>query len=799
MALSMIESLFSQASITPQEEIDKICQGVLENLYAPDKSNECMNQLRQLYFILQASHTEPCLPRNMISTLVNMVSSMDHDKTKECLLCEQILSELLPRNQDDLGSDFYPSSSHQKGTSSANCLLLYLMQGNRNCCLVDVIPHAVRWMSSGKEDYNVQRQAFSFLVSLQVLHNKLVTEETMKTVNTTASNWLMNASLYQLPNPYTINPFKKDQTPVVNEVDGTPSRNFFTVLNVGQYYTNDQFLNIYCFSMLYKWLYHARFNSEEVSDNVSKSAQVFNSLVDKSIDYCFRILDQCERKSKVPSDTELQNCCLLEVVNILDMICKIEPGKVAGVFQEIRRLYNKLMQELDKPRLLVPILQFFLNHGKTPHLHGKFYGNTPLLPNKGKSVEHDPQEAYTLFFHKLLTQWYLDPAFSFDTITFIKDNLDTLCHNTSILSTYFPNILKMLAWNPRSYLADFEDILPALMSPSTAIEVFHMLLDLPCVTVALEITERCKKSEIQTLSSEAEPTNSLSAFQSALYRPMFNFFTRVEGGHGDTINRLSLFHNILADMNQHPRVLVCSQIVPVLLRVWFDVILEDASSEFLSHLIPVLLERTAMLYNIPGYQADVRKVLAEYVVHLLKKYPGILLDQASEIRDFLSSPRNISDREEFFANLVWCVGELCSDRHDDRCTAEAITRFFDTLEVLTYELSGMASAKEEISNSSKIICMLISAISKLASKCQDLIPRSILLLTKVAKQQQASYLDTETKDALVGRAQELINLLKLPNFANVVLNPSDEIETGRWHRDNTSLPITLRGIQHILS
>lgn len=61
----------------------------------------------------------------------------------------------------------------------------------------------------------------------------------------------------------------------------------------------------------------------------------------------------------------------------------------------------------------------------------------------GKSVEHDPQEAYTLFFHKLLTQWYLDPAFSFDTITFIKDNLDTLCHNTSILSTYFPNILKV--------------------------------------------------------------------------------------------------------------------------------------------------------------------------------------------------------------------------------------------------------------------------------------------------------------------------------------------------------------------
>lgn len=34
--------------------------------------------------------------------------------------------------------------------------------------------------------------------------------------------------------------------------------------------------------------------------------------------------------------------------------------------------------------------------------------------------------------------------------------------------------------------------------------------------------------------------------------------------------RLSLFHNILGDMNQHPRVLVCSQVVPVLLRWVFN-------------------------------------------------------------------------------------------------------------------------------------------------------------------------------------------------------------------------------------
>lgn len=66
----------------------------------------------------------------------------------------------------------------------------------------------------------------------------------------------------------------------------------------GQYYTNDQFLNIYSFSMLYKWLYHSQTSTEEASDVASKSAHVFKSLVDKSIDYSFRILDQCERSKK---------------------------------------------------------------------------------------------------------------------------------------------------------------------------------------------------------------------------------------------------------------------------------------------------------------------------------------------------------------------------------------------------------------------------------------------------------------------------------------------------------------------
>lgn len=57
----------------------------------------------------------------------------------------------------------------------------------------------------------------------------------VKSVNERLGSWLMDASLYQAANPYSSNPFRKDQNSMVTEVDGTPSNNFFTVLSIGKY------------------------------------------------------------------------------------------------------------------------------------------------------------------------------------------------------------------------------------------------------------------------------------------------------------------------------------------------------------------------------------------------------------------------------------------------------------------------------------------------------------------------------------------------------------------------------------
>ena len=56
---------------------------------------------------------------------------------------------------------------------------------------------------------------------------------------------------------------------------------------------------------------------------------------------------------------------------------------------------------------------------------------------------------------------------------------------------------------------------------------------------------------------------------------------------------------------------------------------------------------------------------------------------------------------------------------------------------------------------------------QLATRCQDLIPRAILCLTKVAKQHINNPDDEGAADVLVSRAQELINLLKLPKWVGL--------------------------------
>ena len=68
-------------------------------------------------------------------------------------------------------------------------------------------------------------------------------------------------------------------------------------------------------------------------------------------------------------------------------------------------------------------------------------------------------------------------------------------------------------------------------------QVVHSLLDLPCLSAALELLRQgAVKSEHQPLHIEA----ALEKFSDQRYKPMYTYILRNQSGFGDTIDRYDL-------------------------------------------------------------------------------------------------------------------------------------------------------------------------------------------------------------------------------------------------------------------
>ena len=66
---------------------------------------------------------------------------------------------------------------------------------------------------------------------------------------------------------------------------------------------------------------------------------------------------------------------------------------------------------------------------------------------------------------------------------------------------------------------------------------------------------------------------------------------------------------------------------------------------------------------------------------------------------------------------VWAVGEFCSSTCNEESTADRIAKFYEALEVVSYEVSSMVVTvhSESAPFSVKIISVLMSAIAKVCS------------------------------------------------------------------------------------
>lgn len=502
-------------------------------------------------------------------------------------------------------------------------------------------------------------------------------------------------------------------------------------------------------------------------------------LKERTCEYCLRLLEQSERKPSKQQDAILIEACLVEAIYILDTLCCSDKSLIPKLIEIIRRLYGRVTADINKwKRVLIPVVQFLLNHGET--------------------VVFDPEPACKTLFGPVLSSYYSNASLAFEIVCFCLENLEKLCFSTSILTKFFPNLLKILAWYPRTYLKEFMDLLPAMLNQDTIVEMLHTLLDLPCLAAAL-----CTSSSVKANSGDKMTFGQQSSVESFLapeYRPLYSFILRPEAGHGDTIDKLVTLHSLLEDKLQQPRVVVSAQIVPVLLNVMFATILEQAEEETASRMVPVMLERAGLLYPVQHYRREIHELLSQRLVQLCQKYPNLIIRHQEDIMDFVSGLKNLGPtKENFFVHLVWIIGEFASSVHDSGCTVQNIVQYFEVLEALTYEVI-MQTAPGKVTFSGRLVSVLMTTLAKLASRCQDVIQRALLCLSKILRRKPELLSDPECYPDLLLRAQELINLLKLPNVAPVILSPDAEVYSGRWHRDNnSSLPLLLRTCDTILA
>uniref|UniRef100_A0A8B9RFE2 Adaptor related protein complex 5 subunit zeta 1 n=1 Tax=Astyanax mexicanus TaxID=7994 RepID=A0A8B9RFE2_ASTMX len=728
-------------------------------LQSPKEGGEVVDSLQRLHLIVSATkYVRTTEQKNKkLQTLLCSPSCPEQFQ----ILSSAILRESLPLSLHSLSSEL----SQDSRTLSYMASVILSQAGSKED-LLPLCQHLLKSLDSRQPEAQVIKHTLPILSKIFSFSAQILSEDQVNLVSRKLADWLRYASVHQGASMSSGGFFTSPRTrqpALMIEVDGAVAGDFFTVLCVGQSYTEDQWMNMYTFSMIRKWLltYDAEGTSNTESDDRSEVDSSVMSMVsatssssrllppkerlrEKAFEYCHRLIEQSDRKALKRTDAELQKACLVESVAIMDIICSEDASYVYRAFPCIKALYGRLSADLGSARALLPIAQFYLNHSEMAAV--------------------DSEAVFCHLFSRFPAELFNEPMLAFEFVQFCLRNVTVLQEKVAIYRHSFPNLLKFLAWNSPGLISEYVELLPSLLAPETAIELLHTLLDLPCLAAALDLQHRLI-------------TASLDAFRQPSYRGLFLYILRPESGTGDTIDRLNTLHEALEGMVESPRVVHCAQIVPVLLHVYFNTVTKVITSAVTSHYM--------------------------HLQTLCKLHPPLIVDQYKELLDFASTTTSIYSKEHFYTHVVWVIGEYLSVAFDPRCTVELITSFFEGLEAVLFEITQVRQSANPPTYSPHLLTVLMTALAKLASRSQDLIPRASLLLSKMRSFARSgpvtACFSEEDSEEIITRAHELINLLKLPNVAQFVLAPSARGESPRWHRDtNTGLPQRMRAISGLL-
>ncbi|XP_013969797.1 AP-5 complex subunit zeta-1 isoform X2 [Canis lupus familiaris] len=781
------------------EELQKFCSRVVKLLQKEELGPDAVDALQRLFLIVSATKYKRKLEKTCVDLLQTTLCAPKCPEQLQ-LLCTAILRERSPSDDLNLSCDHVQNSRQLSLVAS-----VLLAQGDKKEEVRSVGQRAFRVLESRQPEGPSLRHLLPVVSKVTHLAPHTLHEDQTNLLSKRLVDWLRYASVQQGV-PHTSGGFfsapRARQPGPVTEVDGAVATDFFTVLSTGQHFTEDQWLNVQAFSMLRAWLLHSSPRGPSSPDTDDKSELEGSTLSvlsatstashllppqerlrEKAFEYCQRLIEQSTRRALRKGDSDLQKACLVEAVLLLDVLCRQDPSFLYRTLSCLKALHARLCGDPARVRALLPIAQFFLNHGEAAAV--------------------DSEAILQHLFTRIPCELFHSPMLAFEFVCFCRDSLPVFGRNLDILRRSFPNLFKLLAWNSPALTSEFVALLPSLVDSGTAVEMLHALLDLPCLTAALDLQLRLSPAAAERPLWDVSLRNPscLEASRDPQFQGLLQHLLRATAS--GTTERLAPLHQLLQPLASLTRVVQCAEAVPTLLQAFFSAVTQFADGALSNQLALLLLERSDSLYQVPQYEAHVHRVLSSQFLVLCARHPSLVVELAKELLEFVGSVSSVHSRETMLTAVVWAVGEYLSVSWDRRCTVEQINRFFEALEALLFEVTQSRPSATLPKCPPRVITVLMTTLTKLASRSQDLIPRVSLFLSKMRSlaQNPAPSSDRcgEDAGAVCTRAAELLTLLKMPSVAQFVLTPSAEVSEPRYHRDtNTALPLALRTVSRLV-
>ena len=483
------------------------------------------------------------------------------------------------------------------------------------------------------------------------------------------------------------------------------------------------------------------------------------------IRYCFRVLGQAERSPKRSENKQLLEASVIEAARVLTILCQQDESLVKTVFPEMRRVHSRFLGSTNDARRLYPAdIQFFVEHFD--------------------SMIYKTEELVYSYLQNAPSQLLKDAFACFEILDFCLRNASFL-RRFPFLSKYFPNLLKIIAWHPRSFMYEFLELIPLFMTEAISSELFHSILDIPCTSVMLELKEQSKADDFLLEHLEASLGES-DAFLSSSHRKISDFFLRSTSGGPETFDKLDKVFVALAPFSNKTRSVVCCQLVPVLLRKYFECLITQANRNVQRQLFPCLLERIFILFPNKTMQTSIRMILSEQILRLCSINPTYLsVHQDDVIHVFKQIRSNFPGFESVLSCLVYCIGEFSI--RPGVCSMEQIAKYYEVVETLLYETRASLFTLNDFPINAKLLSSLISTAGKLAAFSQDFVPKTVICLTKLVNTEwrmDSCRMNQRECEIVMSRASDIVNVLRLPNVSPAVLCSGADIKP--WHLSKDS-------------